>query len=49
MQIIIDNQSQTARPADAEGDVWYGLLSGTNGTGPAMRRALAAPGLRWVT
>ena len=32
-----------------EADVLFGLLPGTNGTGPAMRRALAPEGYTWVT
>lgn len=41
MQVVrIDS---IVRPAEPEGDAFYGLETGTNGTGAAMRRKVAAP------
>lgn len=42
--VIVGN---TIRPTSREGDVFYGLEVGTNGTGPAGRRALL-PALQWT-
>lgn len=42
-------EGNTVRPTDADGDVFFGLVSGTNGTGPALRRTLVAQvGLTWL-
>lgn len=41
--VIVGN---TIRPTTREGDAFFGLELGTNGTGPAGRRALHPP-LRW--
>ncbi len=45
----LDTVSRIARAADAEADVFFGLLPGTNGTGPTMRRAHVPADFRWVT
>lgn len=46
---IIDDVSRTVRPADAQGDEFFGLKPGHNGTAATCRRELAAPeGYAWV-
>lgn len=39
---------RTIRPATPEGDRFFGLESGTNGTGAEMRRMGVPAGLQWV-
>jgi hypothetical protein len=41
---IVEN---TIRPVSPEGDAWFGLESGTNGTAATMRRMNAPAGLEW--
>lgn len=38
---------RTVRPVTPEGDRFYGLESGTNGTGAEMRRLNVPAGLEW--
>lgn len=45
--VVIENE--TIRPATPEGDAFYGLEMGTNGTGAITRRLLVGPpGARWL-
>lgn len=47
--VRLDPDAKTIRPADAEGDAYYGLGPGTNGTAAMTRRAgVAQPGFTWV-
>ena len=46
--VRIDHATRTVRPEDREGDVFFGLRWGTNGTATETRRALVAPpGYLW--
>lgn len=46
---ILDPPSKTIRPARSEGDDYFGLGPGTNGTAAITRRALVQPeGFTWV-
>lgn len=40
---VIDSVSRTIRPATPDGDTYFGLAVGTNGTAAMTRRALAEP------
>ncbi len=44
-----DSQSKTLRPVSSEGDAFFGLQSGTNGTAATCRRALVqVDGYQWI-
>lgn len=52
--LVVDGNNATVRPESPDGDSYYGLASGTNGTAAATRRAAAlgcvtsSMPLRWV-
>lgn len=47
--VLIDPLTQTARPLHPDGDDHFGLGPCSNGTGPTLRRKLAAPeGYTWL-
>ncbi len=47
--VITDPEPAAVRPALPEGDTYFGLQPGTNGTAAMSRREAAAPaGFRWV-
>lgn len=46
--VTIDETTKTIRPVTREGDEYFGLRVGTNGTGATMRRVLVTPaGYDW--
>lgn len=46
---VVNHVDKTITPADREGDDYFGLGPGTNGTAAICRRALVEPeGYRWV-
>jgi hypothetical protein len=47
--VFIDHQSKQVLSLEPDGDTFYGLLPGTNGTGPAMRRRCAPAGYTWFS
>ena len=47
--IHIDHETQTIKPLDAEGDSYFGLVVGSNGSATICRRELYTPaGYTWV-
>jgi hypothetical protein len=51
--VVVDNESRTIRPANPDGDEFFGLANGTNGTGAIARRDAAertetATGYTWL-
>lgn len=47
--LIICHVTHTIRPADRDGDRYFGLEPGSNGTAATCRRALVQPlGFRWL-
>lgn len=47
--IYVEHTTRRALALDRDADVFFGLLPGTNGTGPAMRRACVPEGYAWLT
>lgn len=48
-QIYVDHAAKQVLSLEEEGDTFFGLLPGTNGTGPAMRRKCVPDGYVWLT
>jgi hypothetical protein len=49
MREAVTYVNEVVKPATPEGDEYYGLKSGTNGTAAATRRAMVSTGThRWV-
>ena len=48
-KIVIEHTSRRVMSLTLEGDRFYGLLPGTNGSGPTMRRACVPDGYVWLT
>jgi uncharacterized protein YcbX len=46
-RVTLDRQNRTVRPADLEGDRFFGLEPGTNGTAAEARRHVAPAGFTW--
>lgn len=46
--IYVDRASRQVLSLEPEADRFYGLLPGTNGTGPAMRRACVPADFTWL-
>lgn len=47
--VIVDEQKKTIRPSSPDGDTYFGLGPGTNGTAAETRRALhEVPGYSWT-
>ncbi len=47
--VVISHFGRFLMPAEPAGDAFFGLELGTNGSGPAARRALITPdGYRWL-
>jgi len=46
--IYVEHATRRVLSLEPEGDRFYGLEPGTNGTGPAMRRAVVPPGYTWL-
>lgn len=44
----VEIRGDVVRPRSPDGDQFYGLEPGTNGSGAAMRRRVVAEGLHWV-
>ena len=47
--IFVDNASRQVLALDSEADTFFGLLPGTNGTGPAMRRKCVPDDFTWIS
>lgn len=47
--IFVSAAERAVLSLDPEGDRFYGLLPGTNGTGPTMRRACVPADYQWLT
>lgn len=45
--VALNHTTHVAQPVDPEGDRFFGLESGTNGSGATMRRKLVADGFKW--
>lgn len=49
--VAVDPETRTLRPVDDQGDAFFGLEPGTNGTAAECRRELVSPyrGANWST
>lgn len=47
-ETTIDHDTRTVRPLTPEGDEWFGLTMGSNGSAALMRRAGAPAGYTWT-